>query len=50
MKRDGDSPASAYLEPDCRWNALLSAVGTYYSGAELDRISARDLAKYREET
>jgi len=49
MKHDGDSPASAYLEPDCRWNALLNAVSTYYSGAELDRISARDLAKYRED-
>ena len=49
MQHDGDSPASAYLEPGCRWNALLNAVSTYYSGAELDRISARDLAKYRED-
>ena len=49
MQHDGDSPASAYLEPGCRWNALLDAVSTYYSGAELDRISARDLAKYRED-
>ena len=49
MQRGGDRPASAYLEPGCRWNALLDAVSTYYSGAELDRISARDLAKYRED-
>ena len=49
MQRGGDSPASAYLEPGNRWNALLDAVSTYYSGAELDRISARDLAKYRED-
>ena len=49
MQRSGDSPASAYLEPGCRWNALLNAVSTYYSGAELDLISARDLAKYRED-
>ncbi len=49
MQHDGDSPASAYLEPGCRWNALLNAVSTYYSGAELDRISTRDLAKYRED-
>ncbi len=49
MQHDGDSPAAAYLEPGCRWNALIDAVSTYYSGAELDRISARDLAKYRED-
>lgn len=49
MQGDGDSPASAYLEPGNRWNAMLDAVSTYYSGAELERISARDLATYREE-
>jgi len=49
MQRGDDSPASAYLEPGNRWNALLDAVSTYYSGAELDRISARDLARYRED-
>ena len=49
MQHGGDSPAAAYLEPGNRWNALLDAVSTYYSGAELDRISARDLAKYRED-
>jgi monoamine oxidase len=41
-----DVPASAYLEPGGRWNPLLDAVSTYYSGAELDRISVRDLARY----
>jgi monoamine oxidase len=49
LQQDGDRPASAYLEPGCRWNALLDAVSTYYSGAELDRVSARDLATYQED-
>jgi monoamine oxidase len=41
-----DVPASAYLESGGRWNALIDAVSTYYSGAELDHISVRDLARY----
>ena len=41
-----DRPAAAFLEPDGRWNNLLDAVSTYYSGAELARVSARDLARY----
>lgn len=47
-ERDGDKPASAYLEPGGRWNAMLSAVFTYISGAELDRIDARDYARYED--
>jgi monoamine oxidase len=41
-----DRPAAAFLEPGNRWNALIDAVSTYYSGAEADRISARDLSRY----
>jgi monoamine oxidase len=41
-----DCPAEAFLEPQNRWNNLINAVSTYYSGAELDRVSARDLARY----
>jgi monoamine oxidase len=41
-----DRPASAFLEPGGRWNAMLNAVSTFYSGAELDRVSLRDLARY----
>jgi monoamine oxidase len=44
-----DRPASAFLEPGCRWNPLLNAVSTYYSGVELERLSALDLARYRED-
>jgi monoamine oxidase len=41
-----DRAASSYLEPGNRWNGLLDAVSTYYSGAELEFISLRDLARY----
>jgi monoamine oxidase len=44
-----DRPAAAYLEPGCRWNPLIDAVSTYYSGAELELISAHDLARYQED-
>ncbi len=44
-----DRSAAAFLEPGCRWNALMDAVSTYYSGAELERVSALDLARYRED-
>ena len=45
-KRDPDVPAAALLAPDCRWNNLISAIGTYISGAELDRVSARDFDNF----
>jgi monoamine oxidase len=41
-----DRPASAFLPADGRWNGPLNAISTFYSGAELDRISTRDLARY----
>ena len=41
-----DRPASDFLDPHCRWNPLIDAVSTYYSGAESSLISARDLARY----
>src|SRR5262249_54587068 len=28
------------------WNALINAVSTYANGAELDRVSARDVSRY----
>ncbi len=43
---EADRPAAALLEPGDPWNALLDAVRTYYSGAELESVSARDLARY----
>ena len=44
-----DRNAAAFLEPGCRWNALMNGVSTFYSGAELERLSARDLASYQED-
>jgi len=41
-----DGPAAALLDPDGRWNGLINAVSTYVNGAELDRVSARDFARY----
>jgi monoamine oxidase len=41
-----DVPASAAFDPGCRWNNMINAVGTYISGAEMDRVSALDFANY----
>jgi len=41
-----DGPASALLEPNGRWNNLINAVGTYISGAELERLSIKDFENY----
>jgi monoamine oxidase len=36
------------MEAGCRWNNLINAVGTYISGAELDRVSARDFDNFED--
>jgi monoamine oxidase len=41
-----DVAAATFLEPLGRWNGLIDAVGTYVSGADLARVSARDLGRY----
>ena len=41
-----DRSAASFLPPGGKWNPLLDAVSTFYSGAELARISVRDLARY----
>jgi monoamine oxidase len=41
-----DVAAASFLEPHGRWNALINAVSTYASGAELDRVSTRDFNRY----
>jgi monoamine oxidase len=45
-KNERDGPASDLLEPGCRWNDLINAVGTYISGADLDRVSVLDFDRY----
>ncbi len=43
-----DRPASDLLPANGRWNMLLRAMGTYYSGAELENISVVDLDRYED--
>ncbi len=45
-KRNTDVPASTLLDPGNRWNPLLEAMSTYISGAELERVSLKDLDNY----
>jgi len=41
-----DVSAATFLAPHGRWNELISAVGSYVSGADLERVSARDFQRY----
>lgn len=47
-QKDPDVPAAAAMAAGCRWNNLINAVGTYISGAELDRVSARDFDNFED--
>ena len=44
--RNPDVAAAAALEPGGRWNPMINAIGTYISGTELERVSARDFENY----
>jgi monoamine oxidase len=48
LAEGGDVAASAALPPGGRWNNLITAVGTFISGGELDRVSARDFINYQD--
>ncbi len=41
-----DCAAAELLPAGGRWNALINALNTYISGAELERLSLQDLANY----
>jgi monoamine oxidase len=45
-QNDTDVSGAAALEPGCRWNGLINAMSTYISGAEWDRVSAKDFDRY----
>jgi len=45
-QKEPDFPTAALFAPGCRWNNLINAVGTYVSGAELERVSARDFDNF----
>ena len=47
--QEHDVAASLALAPGCRWNNLITAVGTFISGAEYDRVSARDFDCYADD-
>jgi len=47
-ERESDLPAATFLDPGSRWNGLINAVSTYISGAEWDRISAKDFDRYED--
>jgi len=48
LAKGGDVPAADALKPGGRWNGLLTAIGTYISGAELGRVSGRDFINYQD--
>jgi monoamine oxidase len=43
-----DIAAADALERGGRWNALITAIGTYISGAEFARVSGRDFVNYQD--
>ena len=43
-----DRAAATLLQPDGRWNGLIVAVNTFVTGAELERVSVHDLARYHD--
>ena len=47
-ERDSDIPAAMFFDPRSRWNGLINALGTYITGAEWDRVSAKDFDRYEE--
>jgi monoamine oxidase len=47
--REGpDRPAADFLDPGGRWNPLIDAISSFYSGVELDGVSIRDFAAYED--
>ena len=45
-EQEPDVAAAALLAPKSRWNGLIGAIGTYITGAEWERVSVRDYARY----
>ena len=48
-EREPDRPASDFLDPSGRWNNLIGAVSTYVTGAEPDKVSVIDFARYEDD-
>ncbi len=47
-QQNPDRPAADLLEPDGRWNALIRSVIGYISGADVEKVSARDFENYED--
>jgi monoamine oxidase len=47
-ERDSDISAAMFLDPNSRWNGLINALGSYITGAEWDRVSAKGFDRYQE--
>lgn len=47
-QQETDVPSSAAFAPGCRWNPLIDAISTYISGAEWERVSAKDYDRYED--
>ena len=45
-RKSPDVPASNAFEPGNRWNGMIDAFGTYFSGAEFEYVSALDFDNY----
>src|SRR6266436_2271431 len=43
-----DRPLASLVEPGGRWNELLDATSSWGNGAELDRVSVKDYARYED--
>ncbi len=41
-----DPQLSQFLDPNSRWNPLINAVSSYFSGAEVELVSTQDLQNY----
>ena len=46
--RPADSSLASLLVPGGRWNRLLDATSSWANGAELDRVSVKDYARYED--
>jgi monoamine oxidase len=45
-RKSPDVPASDAFDPNSRWNGMIDAFGTYFSGAEFEYVSALDFDNY----
>ncbi|HEX4408187.1 MAG TPA: NAD(P)/FAD-dependent oxidoreductase [Xanthobacteraceae bacterium] len=47
-QNEPDVAASTMLDPASRWNGLINSIGTYITGMDLDRVSAKDFDRYED--